>query len=600
MKKMKNIFKFLPIVLLVFIFGCEEVDNFKITESTGLTLVDPGIGTIVIRDNNLDNQALNITWNDSNESGSYDVFLSLDDAFENSTLIGNSDSNSLSLSQGELNTFITNLGGESFTSTKIFIRVSSAAETSNSISFVVVAYETPVLVGPTSGEAYVLTDVNEGQEAFQVNWSFNASDAIETFTYEVEIALSGTDFETIYSLGTVTNTDFASIITSELNETVVTAGIDPETEGLFDLRVKTTFNDTNGYFVEVYTDTVSISVTPYETALPPTLWAVGAGLPDAGWGWDSPEVLPLQGSTYSGNVTLSPDNGGNFRFFLQEDWGPDSWNFPYFSDRGFTIDSNFVNAGDGDSNFQFVGTAGEYFLEIDMDAKTITLGPAIVGPNCAFDQLYLVGAGIATAGWSWDNPTVLPCTGTGTYSGNVELANDTFRFFLQPDWGPDSYNFPYYVNENYTIDPNFEDALDGDNNFRFIGTPGTYLLTVDDVNKTITLGPPAVQCDQPQLWLVGAGIATAGWSWDSPTDFPCVGEGVYSGTVELANDAFRFFLQADWGPDSYNFPYFVNEGYTIDPNFVDAQDGDNNFSFIGTPGSYTLTLDTVNKTITLN
>lgn len=600
MKKMKNIFKFLPIILLVFVLGCDEVDNLKITEPTGLTLVDPGIGTIVIRANNFENQALNITWDDSNESGSYTVDLSLDDQFENSTPLGNSDSNSFSLSQGELNTSITNLGGESFTSTKIYIRVSSSTNTSNSISFVVVAYETPVLVAPSNGEAYVLSDVNEGQEAFQVNWSFAANDGIENITYDVELALSGTDFETIYSLGSVTDTDVVSVITSELNETVVTAGIDPETEGLFDLRVKSTFNDANGYFVEVYTETVSISVTPYETALPPTLWGVGAGMPDAGWGWDSPEVFPLQGSKYSGNVTLSPDNGGNFRFFLQEDWGPDSWNYPYFTDRGFTIDSNLVNAGDGDSNFQFVGTAGEYFLEIDMEAKTITLGPAIVGPNCNFDQLYLVGAGIATAGWSWDNPTVLPCTGNGTYSGNVELANDTFRFFLQPDWGPDSYNFPYYVNENYTIDSNFEDALDGDNNFRFTGTPGTYLLTVDDINKTITLGPPAVQCDQPQLWLVGAGIATAGWSWDSPTDFPCVGEGIYSGTVELANDAFRFFLQADWGPDSYNFPYFVNEGYTIDPNFVDAQDGDNNFSFIGTPGSYTLTLDTVNKTITLN
>ncbi len=597
---MKNIFKFLPIVLLVFVFGCDEVDNLTLTEPTGLTLVDPGIGTIVIRANNLENQALNITWNDSNESGSYTVDLSLDDQFQNSTSLGNSDSNSFSLSQGELNTFITNLGGESFASTKIYIRVSSSTETSNSISFVVVSFETPVLVSPSNGEAYVLTDVNEGQEAFQVSWSFAANDDIETITYDVELALSGTDFETIYSLGTDDNTDAISVITSELNETVLTAGIDPETEGVFDLRVKTTFDDANGYFVEVYTETVSISVTPYETALPPTLWGVGAGMPNAGWGWGSPEVFPLQGSKYSGNVTLSPDNGGNFRFFLQADWNPDSWNYPYFTDRGFTIDSNLVNAGDGDSNFQFVGTAGDYFLEIDMDAKTITLGPAIVGPNCNFDQLWMVGAGIATAGWNWDNPEQVDCSGNGVYTGNVEFTNDTFRFFLQQDWGPDSYNFPYYVNEGYTIDSNFEDALDGDNNFRFIGTPGTYYLTVDDINKTITLGPEVLECELPQLWLVGAGIATAGWSWDSPTDLPCTGAGVYSASVDLANDAFRFFLQADWGPDSYNYPYFVNEGYTIDPNFVDALDGDNNFSFTGTPGVYTLTLDTVNKIITLN
>ncbi|SFZ94959.1 hypothetical protein SAMN05428642_1081, partial [Flaviramulus basaltis] len=28
---------------------------------------------------------------------------------------------------------------------------------------------------------------------------------------------------------------------------------------------------------------------------------------------------------------------------------------------------------------------------------------------------------------------------------------------------------------------------DGDNNFRFLGTPGTYFLTIDTVTKTITL-----------------------------------------------------------------------------------------------------------------
>ena len=34
---------------------------------------------------------------------------------------------------------------------------------------------------------------------------------------------------------------------------------------------------------------------------------------------------------------------------------------------------------------------------------------------------------------------------------------------------------------------NFEDAMDGDNNFRFIGTTGQYYTTIDTVNKTITL-----------------------------------------------------------------------------------------------------------------
>ena len=100
--------------------------------------------------------------------------------------------------------------------------------------------------------------------------------------------------------------------------------------------------------------------------------------------------------------------------------------------------------------------------------------------------------------------------------------------------------------------------------------------------------------------LVGAGAADTGWDWTNPGKLECTGAGVYEGTINLVNDAFRFFtVKDDWG-SGRNFPYYVNEGYTIDANFEDAQDGDNNFRFVGTPGSYTIVINTNNKTISLN
>ena len=59
-----------------------------------------------------------------------------------------------------------------------------------------------------------------------------------------------------------------------------------------------------------------------------------------------------------------------------------------------------------------------------------------------------------------------------------------------------------------------------------------------------------------------------------------------------------FLLEGDWL--GRNYPWYVDEGYTIDSNFVDAQDGDNNFAFVGTSGVYNLTLDTNNKTISID
>ena len=82
----------------------------------------------------------------------------------------------------------------------------------------------------------------------------------------------------------------------------------------------------------------------------------------------------------------------------------------------------------------------------------------------------------------------------------------------------------------------------------------------------------------------------------------CEGDGVYAGWVNYTADGdanFRFFTTAtDWG-SGQNFPFFADAGYTIDANFEDAGDGDNNFKFIGTTGQYYTTIDTVNKTIVL-
>jgi hypothetical protein len=225
------------------------------------------------------------------------------------------------------------------------------------------------------------------------------------------------------------------------------------------------------------------------------IWLVGAGVPDAGWGWTSPVRLGCNGDNiYSGNVNFQ-NNGGadnNFRMFTSEgDWAS-GLNYPHYDGEGYTIDSNFEDAQDGDNNFAFVGTSGFYHIEINTVAKTITLSePQSIG-TCEFEILYLVGAGVPDAGWGWATPVELFCAGDGVYYGPVNLQNNggadnNFRFFTsEGDWASGR-NYPWYVAEGYTIDSNFEDAQDGDNNFAFIGTSGVYNLTLDTNTKTITL-----------------------------------------------------------------------------------------------------------------
>jgi len=609
MKKILKLVSFFAI--LIFAVNCDDNEDFEFTTPVeSFNIITPGDGVSIILDSTNDqNTALTIVWNDNiTGAETYAIEMSIDDSFTNPINIGSSISNTFTISVENLNTLLLNNNFSALEEASMYLRITANDLKTNAIRLTVSSYpeDNPIITSPDSTFEIVLSDITADDTALTVDWTdpnFTPESTV-IVDYYIEVAAAGTDFATVESLGN-TQDRTLSFTHSELNAAALSLGLQAETVSMLDLRVRSVLETTSGD-LERNSDLITITITPYETALPPILYGVGAGMPDAGWGWNTPVEFTLIGAIYSGNVNLSPDNDGNFRFFTDAslEWDSPSQNYPWYESRGYTIDTNLVNANDGDSNFQFIGTAGEYALEIDTENKTITLGPPTVGPNCEYDQLWLVGAGVPDAGWAWTSPVQLPCTGSGVYAGNVNLANDSFRFFTDSalEWTSPSFNYPYYEGEGYTIDTNFENAMDTDSNFSFNGTPGEYFLTVDTINQTITLGAPQTNCEYDQLWLVGAGVPDAGWAWTSPVQLPCTGDGVYSGSVTLANDAFRFFTDSslEWTSPSFNFPYYVNEGYTIDPNFEDALDTDNNFTFTGTPGTYILTVDTVNMSITLN
>jgi hypothetical protein len=241
----------------------------------------------------------------------------------------------------------------------------------------------------------------------------------------------------------------------------------------------------------------------------------------------------------------------------------------------------------------FTGSGAANAVETISDgvALNITIVERVdTGGGCA--SYWVVGGAAVDAGWAWDTPIEFTCD-NDVYTAHINLTNDTFRFFsAEGDWAS-GLNYPYFAGEGYTIDASLEDAMDGDNNFRFTGTPGIYELVIDDPNKTITLTPSV------PLYLVGEAIVATGWAWDNRVELSENNTYVWSGSVELTTGTFRFFtVDGDWN-SGRNYPYYVDAGYTIDSNFEDAADGDSNFRFVGTPGTYTLTVNEKDKTITL-
>ncbi len=462
-------------------------------------------------------------------------------------------------------------------------------------------------------DSYMLNSSLGNNLAERFTWSAVEFDVPTEVSYSLEAATmedfsdfiddsTNEDFSK-YNIGTTTSNELPVTIANMLDLAAL-AGLDndPNTDapniGKLYFRIKAfvgqqgvpSFSEVQSLNIELQENTE----TGGEIPNCPSIWVVGAGAPDAGWGWDTPVELLCFDDVYKTNINLVNDA---FRFFLTEgDWDSGQ-NYTFYSGEGYTIDSNLVDAMDGDNNFSFTGTPGRYLLIVDTVNKIIRLdAPQAEVSNC--DAVWVVGAAAVDAGWGWDTPVEFSCT-DGYFSANINLVNDAFRFFLtEGDWDSGQ-NYTFYSGEGYTIDPNLVDAMDGDNNFSFTGTPGKYLLGVDTVNKTITLGNPRAEeanCDA--VWIVGAGASDAGWGWDTPVEFSCT-DGYFSANINLVNDAFRFFLtEGDWD-SGQNYPFYSGEGYIIHPDLVDAMDGDNNFSFTGTPGNYLLTVDTVNKVIDL-
>ncbi|MDT0676555.1 SusE domain-containing protein [Autumnicola musiva] len=236
------------------------------------------------------------------------------------------------------------------------------------------------------------------------------------------------------------------------------------------------------------------------------------------------------------------------------------------------------------------GTANSIDVMSDIQPLTVTwIERAPVGAGC--DPIYIVGAAAVDAGWEWSSPIVFNCD-SNVYTSNLELTNDTFRFFEnEGDW-ESGLSYTYYVEEGYTIDPLLENAEDGDSNFYFNGTPGIYNIVVDNNAKTIT-----VEESDPYI-LVGDAVP-GNWSFDGAVQAEETAPYIRTATLPFNSGIFRFFTESGNWDSSLNYAYFDDLGYTIDDEIVSAEDADGNLSFIGEPGSYTITINSQEKTITL-
>jgi starch-binding outer membrane protein SusE/F len=421
--------------------------------------------------------------------------------------------------------------------------------------------------------SFVLSLDEKDNNFATIGWTATDFGFSASVIYTLEADLAGKNFENAVELAT-TSTLSAALNVGATNDILLGMGLTPEAPTEVQLRVVSVVNDN----VEpVYSNTISVTLSAYATSFPP-IWGMGAGL--KGWGPWPANAVEWQSSEFRKYETVAYfTKGETFRWFGQLDWGPISYNYPYFT----AVSSVFENGNDGDSNLRVVGDSGWYRVAVDLGAKTVT-ATAVDEP-----VMYMTGAGIG----GWDQPG----TGTsikmtyikpGVFQADANFVSGAdWRFFGQANWGPVSYNFPFFT----SVPDYFGNANDGDSNFRVLGASGTKKVTVDINEKTVTLGDPPL----PVLFVTGDDF---GWNWTTGYEQLTynVGSGTFTITTELTNNnLFRFFPQKDWSP-SYTYQYFT----TIDSELGDQGPGDHNFRYLGTTGTRTITVNLTTKVVSLD
>lgn len=539
---MKNLYKIvLSLIVIVGVFSCDEDDTFKLEQAEGSFLIEvPNSGSSIVLDRtNPSNQALTVTWEDTqNPSGSYTIEFAIPATdFAESFTAGTSDSVDFTLSVEELNTFLVNT-----------VRIPQAEQSGLDLRVVASNGEISNIVSLT-----VTPFVIEVAELF-VNSTFTNWDPTQG------IAMSSSEFNKFSINIDLMDGDEFNFLPSNTSDELVWQLVEA---GLNDL---TKFGGVNlsGYAEGNYDISVDLNTNTFtidEVIIPENLFLVG-NITDPQW--DPGASLPfnlISEGVFA--ITVNLADGAQFKFLptntsFEDDWGEDPNNL------GSIIQ-------DGEQNVSGY-PAGTYLITVDFNALAFDLLEIIQSPRIAVPGNHQ----------GWDPPTAPQLEAssltTTDFEGYVWL--DGQHKFVGPDangdfnWGNIDWGDAAGVDGSYTELL----AVDGEGN---VGAPdgaGHYFiqadifaLTYSEIKYDWSLTGDAT----PLSWPAGPD-GTPGqdhdMTYDDITDTWAVTLDLSVGQLKFrANDAWTWNY-GDTGPDG-----------SLENN------GDN--IVIDTAGNYTIVLD---------
>jgi hypothetical protein len=428
-----------------------------------------------------------------------------------------------------------------------------------------------------SGSEFVLLQENEDNDFLNLSWSAVDFKTTKPVKYTIELGFAGQQFRRSSGIVTKENITSYTLKESELNAAMINLGLEPGQTTDVEIRVRAWADFLTDPSLS---DPIAFTATPYLLRFP-SRYMVGDAI-----GWDLNRAVELESfspGVYEGVGRFQAN--GNFRFFAAPDWGAQQWGFSTFASG--SIPAEFINAGDGDSNFKFMGTTDEYKITVNFNTRVITLEP--LGPPPPPSIVFLIDP--ATVSFDLVPELKIVTQGETTYTGVVKLEKNTkFRFFDGKSWGANKWGWSFF--EDGEIDSRLVNSGDDQSNILYTGESGWFIVTVSIGNASITLEETAEPSQS--LFIVGDGYE-GGWDLGKALSFKSLGSNKFEAIGSFKAGKFRFFVEASWGAVQYGYNYFATG--SVDAKLANAGDGDSNFSFVGTPGVYKVTVSLADKTI---
>ena len=294
----------------------------------------------------------------------------------------------------------------------------------------------------------LVLDSTGGGSAEAVNFTWPVTDyganVVVKYTLQIDSVNGAFANPLNYNMGGELSKAFSML---DFNSISLSLGLEPETEGQLIVRLKSDVqqisNGLGSEYPSVYSNIVTMNVTPYSTIIPPLypvpdhLYIVGDATPG---GWNNPVPVPVQELTkldYAHFGAVLFLSGGKHYLLLPKNG---EWSHKYGLD-GDNSNVAFQTTGpfipDGGADMPSPAADGLYKIMIDFLTGTYTVSPATADVPA---NLYLVGD--ATPG-GWNNPVPVPQQQftrltNAEYTLTVDLGGPGKHYLMLPvngDWG---------------------------------------------------------------------------------------------------------------------------------------------------------------------